>query len=101
VSVHRHDGPHPRWQASGTVNRAPVHANGLEITPRRLRAGGVRKDRLGPKCRGSEERNAAVKIILTQDVVKLGAAGSLQEVKPGYARNYLIPRAWRKSPPPA
>jgi len=33
-----------------------------------------------------------VKIILTQDVVKLGAAGSLQEVKPGYARNYLIPQ---------
>ena len=33
-----------------------------------------------------------MKIILTQDVEKLGAAGSLQEVKPGYARNYLIPK---------
>lgn len=33
-----------------------------------------------------------MKIILTQDVVKLGAAGTLQEVKPGYARNYLIPQ---------
>ena len=33
-----------------------------------------------------------MKIILTQDVEKLGAAGTLQEVKPGYARNYLIPK---------
>jgi large subunit ribosomal protein L9 len=33
-----------------------------------------------------------MKIILTQDVEKLGDAGTLQEVKPGYARNYLIPR---------
>jgi large subunit ribosomal protein L9 len=33
-----------------------------------------------------------VKIILTQDVDKLGTAGSLQDVKPGYARNYLIPK---------
>ncbi len=49
-------------------------------------------DRLGLKRRGSEEGNAAMKIILTQDVVKLGAAGTLQEVKPGYARNYLIPQ---------
>ncbi len=52
----------------------------------------MRIDRLGPQYRGSEEGNAAVKIILTQDVVKLGAAGTLQEVKPGYARNYLIPQ---------
>lgn len=33
-----------------------------------------------------------MKIILTQDVEKLGDSGTLQEVKPGYARNYLIPR---------
>jgi len=33
-----------------------------------------------------------MKIILTQDVEKLGNAGTMQEVKPGYARNYLIPR---------
>ncbi len=33
-----------------------------------------------------------MKIILTQDVEKLGAAGTLQDVKPGYARNYLIPQ---------
>ncbi len=50
------------------------------------------KDRLVPKRRGSEEGNTAMKIILTQDVEKLGTAGTLQEVKPGYARNYLIPQ---------
>lgn len=33
-----------------------------------------------------------MKVILTQDIDKLGNAGSLQEVKPGFARNYLIPQ---------
>jgi large subunit ribosomal protein L9 len=35
-----------------------------------------------------------MKIILTQDVEKLGTAGTMQEVKPGYARNYLIPKGF-------
>jgi large subunit ribosomal protein L9 len=34
----------------------------------------------------------SMKIILTQDVPKLGSAGTIQDVKPGYARNYLIPK---------
>ena len=33
-----------------------------------------------------------MKIILRKDHEKLGAVGSLVEVKDGYARNYLIPR---------
>lgn len=33
-----------------------------------------------------------VELVLTQDVKKLGKAGDLVEVAPGYARNYLIPR---------
>ncbi|MDQ3549172.1 MAG: 50S ribosomal protein L9 [Chloroflexota bacterium] len=33
-----------------------------------------------------------MKIILTQDVPKLGTSGTVQEVKPGFARNYLIPQ---------
>ena len=33
-----------------------------------------------------------MKIILTQDLENLGAAGDVVEVKPGYARNYLLPR---------
>ena len=32
------------------------------------------------------------KVILTHDVPNLGSAGEVVEVKPGYARNYLIPR---------
>ncbi len=32
-----------------------------------------------------------MQIILTQDVDKLGKAGELVSVKPGYGRNYLIP----------
>ena len=33
-----------------------------------------------------------MKIILTQDMEYLGAAGEIVDVKPGYARNYLLPR---------
>jgi len=33
-------------------------------------------------------------IILTQDIYKLGTVGDLVSVKPGYARNYLIPKGY-------
>ena len=34
----------------------------------------------------------AMQIILTQDVPNLGKAGELVSVRPGYGRNYLVPR---------
>lgn len=33
-----------------------------------------------------------VKVILREDVAKLGEAGSIVNVRPGFARNYLLPR---------
>lgn len=33
-----------------------------------------------------------MKVILTKDLENLGKAGNLVEVKPGYGRNYLLPR---------
>ena len=36
---------------------------------------------------------AQVKVILHEDVIGLGEAGSLVAVKSGYARNYLLPQA--------
>jgi len=33
-----------------------------------------------------------MKVILTKDLENLGKAGALLEVKPGYGRNYLLPR---------
>jgi large subunit ribosomal protein L9 len=35
-----------------------------------------------------------VKVILRQDVDNLGASGEVVGVKPGYARNYLLPRGF-------
>ena len=35
----------------------------------------------------------SMKLILTQDVEKLGDMGEVVTVKPGFARNYLIPRS--------
>lgn len=34
----------------------------------------------------------AIQILLRQDVENLGSAGEVVRVRPGYARNYLIPR---------
>jgi large subunit ribosomal protein L9 len=36
-------------------------------------------------------KNGGTLIVLTDDVVHLGKQGDLVEVKPGYARNYLLP----------
>ena len=33
-----------------------------------------------------------MKVILTHEVSGLGTAGDVVDVKPGYARNYLVPR---------
>lgn len=33
-----------------------------------------------------------MKVILREDVAKLGASGAIVNVKPGFARNYLIPQ---------
>jgi large subunit ribosomal protein L9 len=35
-----------------------------------------------------------LKVILRQDVEKLGEAGEVVNVKPGFARNYLLPRGF-------
>ena len=35
-----------------------------------------------------------MQIILTQDVENLGRAGELVSVRPGYGRNYLVPRGF-------
>jgi large subunit ribosomal protein L9 len=35
-----------------------------------------------------------LKVILRQDVPKLGDSGSVVSVRPGYARNYLLPRGY-------
>jgi large subunit ribosomal protein L9 len=33
-----------------------------------------------------------IKLVLTQDISKLGKNGDLVEVAPGYARNFLLPQ---------
>ena len=37
-----------------------------------------------------------MKIILNQAIDNLGNEGEILDVKPGFARNYLIPRGWAK-----
>jgi large subunit ribosomal protein L9 len=40
------------------------------------------------------------KLVLTEDVANLGRQGDLVEVKPGYGRNYLLPRGLATIPTP-
>lgn len=37
-----------------------------------------------------------MKIILKQSIDNLGKEGEILDVRPGYARNYLIPKGWAK-----
>ena len=37
--------------------------------------------------------NGNIKLVLIEDVMHLGRQGDLVEVKPGYARNYLLPNS--------
>ncbi len=39
-------------------------------------------------------RHGNLKLVLTEDVQYLGKQGDIVEVRPGYARNYLIPRGF-------
>jgi large subunit ribosomal protein L9 len=39
----------------------------------------------------------SMQVILTQDVPNLGKAGELVSVRPGYGRNYLVPRGYAVS----
>ena len=42
-----------------------------------------------------------IEVILREDVKSLGKAGEMVRVKPGYARNFLLPQGWRSRPPRA
>lgn len=59
-----------------------------------MRAGAASQNRLGQTEAQRRGKATAMKIILTQDVEKLGTVGTLQDVKPGFARNYLIPKGF-------
>ena len=39
----------------------------------------------------SKDRRGGVELLLAEDVENLGSQGSIVRVKPGYARNYLVP----------
>ncbi|MFW6062523.1 MAG: 50S ribosomal protein L9, partial [Planctomycetota bacterium] len=39
-----------------------------------------------------------MKVLLTENVSKLGVIGDVVDVKPGYARNYLVPYGFATEP---
>ncbi len=51
----------------------------------------AKKERKPPVPRGPHH---GVQLLLIEDVEHLGKAGEVVEVKPGYARNYLLPRGF-------
>src|SRR5262249_16862493 len=44
--------------------------------------------------------HGGMQLVLTEDVPYLGKQGDVVEVKPGYGRNYLIPRGMATMPTP-
>src|SRR5437879_6451464 len=61
----------------------------------------------GTKGKLRKQRNQVLKgshggmqLVLTEDVTHLGKQGDVVEVKPGYGRNYLLPRGMATVPTP-
>src|SRR2546423_11914708 len=44
--------------------------------------------------------HGGMQLVLTEDVAHLGTQGEVVEVKPGYGRNYLVPRGMATIPTP-
>ena len=57
----------------------------MAVKPKRVRTG-----RIGRGVGGSS--NTTVEVLLADSVESLGQAGEIVRVKPGYARNYLLPQ---------
>jgi large subunit ribosomal protein L9 len=45
-------------------------------------------------------KHGNIQLVLTEDVANLGKQGDVVEVRPGYGRNYLIPRGMATTPTP-
>src|SRR6266850_5079788 len=45
-----------------------------------------------PPSKGIENRRGSMDVILLEDLKGVGSKGATVHVKPGYARNYLLPR---------
>jgi large subunit ribosomal protein L9 len=59
-----------------------------------IRAGGRAAGRLATLHIRSDGVGTKIKVLLTQDVEKLGGTGDIKEVSGGYGRNYLIPKGY-------
>ncbi len=71
------------------------------VTPKSSEASKAAAARKGPPRQPGVERRTShpirakhgyIQLILTQQVPHLGSSGDLVKVKPGYARNYLVPQ---------
>jgi large subunit ribosomal protein L9 len=67
---------------------AAAHGDGAAASTATARQPGVERRRNHP----ARARNGHMQIILTQAVPHVGQAGDLVKVKPGFARNYLLPQ---------
>ncbi|MGL4419155.1 MAG: 50S ribosomal protein L9 [Gemmataceae bacterium] len=76
--------------SSGSKSKKPA-----EVQPagKKLPQKKIRKRNQTPKG-----KNGGIQLVLIEDVTHLGKQGDLVEVKPGYARNYLLPYSYAVVP---
>jgi large subunit ribosomal protein L9 len=82
--------PKVKAKASTKAKKATAHAPtkaSLSLTPA-IRQPGVERRRNHP----TRAKDGQMEILLTQAVVHVGQPGDLVKVRPGFARNYLIPQ---------
>jgi large subunit ribosomal protein L9 len=72
---------------SGASKKAGAKATAT-AAPKPVRQPGVERRRNHPE----RAKNGYMHVLLTRDVVYVGKAGDLVKVRPGFARNYLLPK---------
>jgi large subunit ribosomal protein L9 len=84
-------GPSPRPGGTTPQTEAPARTDkspSSNAKPRTPRQPGVERRRNHPV----RAQHGYIQLILTQSLAQLGQAGDLIKVRPGFARNYLIPQ---------
>jgi large subunit ribosomal protein L9 len=78
--------PKPKAKAAAS-RKAGAKATATAV-PQPVRQPGVERRRNHPE----RAKNGFMHVLLTRDVIHVGKAGDLVKVRPGFARNYLLPK---------
>src|SRR5690606_1034937 len=84
----------PRVRHGPRQDDPPSHQRRVGSSAARDLAGDSPRAHARPAALLGDGRLVMMQVILTQDIENLGKAGEVVSVRPGYGRNYLVPRGF-------